>query len=195
MRVFLFGIRAGMLRGHLQENEKIMDYKTFKGTLLKSIIIVGVLGAIVLLMGVGTILYMLTSPESSVIGLSLFGGLFILLGGFFLYKSGPAIIRILTDTHPVLKGIKDGERDAILWLYQKQIETTAAGQSVGTSNNISLFLKNGDSVELLLGSSASPKEMMDYIQENFDIPYIGYSDENRVAVTELLGRSVKWQKM
>jgi sporulation protein YlmC with PRC-barrel domain len=121
--------------------------------------------------------------------------LFILLGGFFLYKSGPAIIRILMDTHPVLKGIKNGERDAILWLHQKQIETTAAGQSVGTSNNISLFLKNGDSVELLLGSSASPKEMMDYIQENFEIPYIGYSDENRVAVTELLGRSVKWQKM
>ncbi|MFT5583716.1 MAG: sporulation protein YlmC with PRC-barrel domain [Cognaticolwellia sp.] len=184
-----------MLCGHQLETQRIMDYKTFKGTLLKSIIIVGVLGAIVLLMGVGTILYMLTSPESSVIGLSLFGGLFILLGGFFLYKSGPAIIRILTDTHPVLKGIKDGERDAILWLYQKQIETTAAGQSVGTSNNISLFLKNGDSVELILGSSASPQEMMDYIQENFDIPYIGYSEETRVAVTELLGRSVKWQKM
>lgn len=174
-----------------------MDYKKFKSILIKSISALAILSIVILLMGIGVFAYMLTDSKSSVIGLSIFGGIFLIIGLLLLYKTIPAIISLKLDKHPVLKGIKENRRDAIVWLYQKQIDTTLGndGPKVGSSNNISLWLKNGDGIELILSQKTSPEEIIDFIRSNFDIPYIGYSDDNREAVTKLFGRNAKWQKM
>ncbi|NOQ72373.1 MAG: hypothetical protein GQ574_10255 [Crocinitomix sp.] len=148
-------------------------------------------------MGTAMVIYSFSdSFRGSVIGLNIFGGLFLLLGLFVCYKLLPTLIKTLTGSHPLLKAIKNNQSDYILWMFIKQIDTTLGngGATVGSSNNITIYSKDGDMFDLILSRKKSTEEYMDYLVNTFDIPYKGYSEETREQVNNRAGRT-KWNRM
>lgn len=169
-----------------------MNYKELKSTLSSSNIKVSIIGIIVLFLGGLSISYGLTNPKSSMIGLSIFGGLFIGLGLLVLYGALPVLIQIKSDTYPLLKAIKEGQKDYIIWVYNKQINTTAGhgGGTLGSSQNIIFYNKEGKSTEITLGGKTSPDSVIQYLATEFPNIQIGYADDTREAVSKILGKTV-----
>jgi hypothetical protein len=164
-----------------------MNYKTLRKILLSSNIQVLIITIIVFGMGTAMLLY--ASSDSfggSVIGLSLFGGLFFFLAIVLFYKFLPALYGALSGSDPLLKALRENEKDYLVWVYRKQIDTTLGngGSTIGTSNNVVVYNKEGNMIELVLAGNRDPEEVILFLADEFDIPYLGYTDDNRNAINE-----------
>ena len=70
------------------------------------------------------------------------------------------------------------------------------GPVVGCSKNVAIFSKDckGKGYELVLDNSDMALQLVDYLKEHFDIPYLGYADQTREAVNaEYAGKG--WPKL
>lgn len=174
-----------------------MDYKKFKGILIKSNIKVMIIAVIILFLGGAIISRIFLSDTGSVIGLAIFGGLFSLLGLLVLFKTLPSIIQTITNKHPLLSAINRHEKNYIFWLTRKQINTTAGhgGATLGTSQNIIIYDNEGKGLEIALGRKTDPDSVIEYLTSEFNIPYIGYSDKTRETVNQHFSRTEGWKKL
>jgi hypothetical protein len=122
----------------------------------------------------------------------IFGGIFIFFGLIVLVKTLPSLIKIWTDTDPLLKAIKENRKDYVVWVYNKQINTTAGvnGPTLGSTHNIIFYNIDGESTEIVIGRKLSPESVIDYLAKEFPQSYIGYSDETRETVSNLLGKKI-----
>jgi hypothetical protein len=174
-----------------------MDYKKFKGILIKSNIKIMIIAVIILFLGGAIISRIFLSDQGSVIGLAIFGGIFSLLGLIVLIKILPATIQVITNKHPLLSAINLHQKNYIVWITRKQINTTAGhgGPTLGTSQNFIIYDNEGKGLELTLGRKTDPNSIVEYLTSEFNIPYIGYSDETRDAVNQHFGRTEGWKKL
>lgn len=172
-----------------------MNYEKLQSILFKSTIKLMAIGIPMLLFGIYIIAFPFLdeSFQGSTMALVIIGGLITLGGIVVLIKSIPIAIGAKTGNHPFLKAIKNGQRDYIYWVYGQQINTTLGngGETIGKSNNINYFSKDckGKGIPIVLSKKDSPDEFIEFLQNHFDIPYIGYADETREAVNKYFGTS------
>lgn len=162
----------------VNEVAKIMKGSATKVIIL-SLVIIGLGGAIL----VGAFL----EEDGFNIGLGVFGGLITALGLI-------AIIRtiVAATKNPLVNAIKSGDREFLVWVYNKQINTTAGhdGPTLGTSQNVVLYYKDGKNLELTLGKKSDPVAFVQFLKQEFPNAHVGYSDDTRDAVSKILGKQL-----
>jgi hypothetical protein len=175
-----------------------MNYEKVKSILFKSNVKISIIGIIMLFLGGLSASYPLFNADSNIIITSIFGGIFMLLVIAVLWKSTPTLIQAKTEAHPLLRAIKEEQKDYIVWLYKKQIETTLGegAATVGTSNNVVLYTKdcNGKATELTLSKKDSADDFIEYLTNEFNIPYLGYADDTREAINNNFSNK-GWKKV
>lgn len=163
-----------------------MNYNTFK-TLLKKTkqkfilvaLLIALVGAPFIVMGVKDGIHW---------GFLITGGVLTLLTLFLLMISIRDLSRINADELPILKAIRQGQKDYLVWMYVKEINTKVEGVQAGTSNNLVLINRQGKMEELVLNRKTSPYDIMDYLGTEFPDAHVGYSDDTRAEVSQLLGK-------
>ena len=147
-----------------------MDFKKIKKILIGSGIKVFLITLILFGFGLGMIITAFSDGfKGSVVALVIIGGLFGSLGLLVSFKVVPAIVSGITESHPLLKAIKNNQSDYVAWIFRKQINTTLrhGGSTVGKSNNICVYYKNGGNTELVLNRSTSPDDVLLYLSGCF----------------------------
>lgn len=178
-----------------------MNFEKLKSILFSSLLKMNLIMLIMLGFSIGILtrpLYLTNNSVLSVsitflIGLPLFG-----MSVWFLIKQLPLMIQAKRETHPLLKAIKEGQKDYLVWVFIKQINTTVGhdGPVVGGSKNVSIFPKDsgGKGYDLVLNNSDDAANLVRYLTEEFEVPYLGFSDQTREAVyAEYSGRG--WKKI
>ncbi len=177
-----------------------MNYEKLKSILFKSNVKVLIIGIVILVMGVLAALFPFISESfhGSTTALVIIGGIFALLGLLALKNVFPAAIKAKSGKHPLLKAIKEGQKDYLVWVYKKQIDTTlgSGGATIASSYNIAYFTKDckGKGGELVLSRKDSSDDLIDYLCTQFDIPYLGYADDTREAVN-IYFETKGWKKL
>ena len=169
-----------------------MNYEKLKSILFKSNIKVLIIAIILLGIGVTIALYPLFNEKSNIIVITIFGGIFLLLGLLLTYKTASWLSQVKSDKFPLLKAIKENQKDYVVWIYRKQINTTAGndGPTLGSSQNLLVYPKEGKMIEIVLSKKDSTDDIMEYLANEFNIPYIGFTDDNKEAVEKLLGKKI-----
>lgn len=169
-----------------------MSEKEFQLILTKSNNLAVFLSGIIALFGGVLIFHGINSigeKELISISISLLFGLIILVMGIIALK------RLLNDqikakkgTHPLLKALKERDKDFLVWVYIEQINTTLEkdGPVLGTAQNINYFTRDckGKGKVIMTGKKHSAQEVIDFLTTKFDIPYLDYSDETRQAMNK-----------
>ncbi len=174
-----------------------MNYKTLKKILSKANNLAVAISVILVLMGLAIVINSFLDIENkktvSVVLGSVFGILFFTLGLIAFKRLLSDQLKAKKDTHPILKAIKAGDRDLLLWIYVEQINTTIShdGPKVGTAQNINYFTKDckGKGKTIMTGKKHSADEIINYLSTQFDIPYIGYTDKAREEMNKYFGTS------
>ncbi len=176
------------------------EYQKLKKIIIKSNIKVTLIGVVIIVLGIVMIATPLMSEKgsASIMVSGPFGGVFALLGFLALRNSLPNIIKAKSDQHPLLKAITDKRKDFLVWVYKKEIQVTDAngGETYGTSNTLIYFDKDckGKGVELAVSKKDSIEDIYNYLLENFDITYLGYSKDKANKINELFGNT-GWRKV
>ena len=174
-----------------------MNYETLKKILSKSNNLAVFISAILVLLGlviiVNSFLGIGSKKTISIVLGSSFGILLFTLGLIAFKRLLSDQLKAKKDTHPILKAIKAGDRDYLVWVYVEQINTTIGheGPRVGTSRNINYFTKdcNGKGKTIMTGKEYSADEIINYLSKEFDIPYLDYSDKTREEMNKYFGTS------
>lgn len=165
-----------------------MDYSGFQTVLTKSKRKMAIVGVFILIVGLPFIIAVFASENKVLYWV--FGLLFSLLGLFMIITSVRDLSKMKNGDLPILKAINQKEQDYLVWIYLKQINTKVEGIQAGTAQNLVLVTKNGKTQELVLGKKTPVSELVDYLSEQFPNAYVGYSDDNRSAVSQLLKKKV-----
>lgn len=172
-----------------------MNYKELQKLLSKSNTLAVVLAAIVASLGLLILIFpFLWYKGVTSLVLSLIFGLLLLIMGLVASR------RLLSDQikarrgmHPILKAIKEKDRDLLVWVYIQQINTTLGhdGLQVGATQNINYFTKDckGKGKTIIVGKRYDANEIIEYLKTEFDIPYLDYSDQTRATMNEYYGTS------
>lgn len=168
-----------------------MDYDKLRKILLKSYTSIFVITAILLLMGVALIAYAFIDEKGSMVGKLIFGLIFFGLGAVVVVRKTGDYQKIVKGEFPILKAIKLGDKEFLLWAYHQQIDTTAGhgGQKVGSTYNVVFYDRDGKNETLVLRKTP-PEEVLSYLSEVFPAARIGYTEEIKAEVSQLLGKKL-----
>ncbi|MCH2236001.1 MAG: hypothetical protein MK078_17305 [Crocinitomicaceae bacterium] len=170
-----------------------MTYEKLQKILVNSNIKVAVIGVVILFIGGSIFLTPFLNGKGNVIVAFIIGGIITALGVLALKNTLPNILQARSEKHPLLAAIKENKRDFLVWVYVKEIQVTTQGgdKTLGKSRNLIYFDKDceGKGVELVVSKSENAHDLYDYLCENFDIPYRGYSSENRDAINTHFGNT------
>lgn len=111
-----------------------------------------------------------------------FGVLFVGIGLLIAVKSTMELNKIKNDMHPILNAITMGDKNFIVWMYQKQITSKVEGVNVGKSNNIVFITKTNKMIEIALNNKTSPDALISYISEQFPNALVGYTNEHQATM-------------
>lgn len=160
-----------------------MNYNEFKSVLKKSSVKILVIGIVILFIGipiVGANFFDESKTTYWIIGL-----LFIGLGLLMTIKPIRDVSSINSDTHPILKAIKSGDKSYIVWIYVKEIISKVEGVNVGKSNNVVIVTKLNKMIELVLNKKTSTDELIAYVKSQFPDTLVGFTNENSEKVKSL----------
>lgn len=96
------------------------------------------------------------------------------------------ISSINTDTHPLLSAILKGNKEFVIWIYQKEIISKVEGANVGKSNNVVIWTKTNKQIEIVLSNKTSPLELIKYLSSMFPNASVGYSKETENEIKQKL---------
>lgn len=170
-----------------------MDYRKLRSILLKSYI--GIFMIVFIILGAGVSIFVLLASTNhgmlSNILKIIFGGAFTGLGGFVLYKKLPDFMAIFSGNLPVLKALKEGDKDYVVWIYRQQIDTTMGngGATVGSTNNVMFYDRNGHSESLVLRKTPA-EDVIAFLKEEFPEARVGYDKKTRKEVSAILNKKL-----
>lgn len=166
-----------------------MNYDIFKSILAKSSQKILLVGLLLFFIGVPILISNLFGDSNTaawVISI-----IFIILGLLVIIRSINDLIKIKSDTLPLLNAINQKQLDYIIWIYQKEITSKVEGVKVGKSNNIIVCSNNNKHYEIVLGKKISPTEIIQYLSALFPKAYVGYSDEIKKEVELIFKKNIK----
>lgn len=165
-----------------------MDYSGFQSVLTRSKRKIAIVGVILALCGAPFIIAVIVSESRAMYwGFGLF---FVLLGVLITIISVRDLSKMKSGKLPLLNAMNGNERDYLVWIYLKQINSKVEGVKVGTAHNVVLYTKHNKMQELVLGKKTSPEEVINFLHSQFPEAYVGYTDENRAAVSKILNKKV-----
>jgi len=165
------------------KNELIKSYnKQFKIGLVLFLLCSVVNALIVVFVGL--------SDRSAIVGLCIFG-LFILIGLFMMISSIITKGKIKSDQHEILIAINN-KTDAIAWIYQHVMTTQHELSNKKHKNHIVVAYKlDGKAHRFMLKEEAQVLVMITFLSEQFPRAIIGFSEENRLAASKVIGKEIK----
>lgn len=164
-----------------------MDLKELNKNIMGCSIKIIIIGILVLSLGGFMMGYAFTEKQDVNIALAIFGGFFVALALFILFITMRVAVK-----NPLVKAIKSGDKDFLVWIYNKQISTTAGhgGATLGTSQNVVMYYKDGTPLELNLNRKTNPNDFITYLSKEFPNAHVGFDDATRAKVSELLRKKV-----
>lgn len=168
-----------------------MNYEAFNILLSKSKIRMALIGGLIALAGAAMLSSLLVMHEPKIV-YWIVTGIFLVLGFPILLLSLRDLSRIKSGTWPLLKAIKEGDKDYLVWIYNNEIVSQVSGVDVGKSSNIVLYNRSGKMLQVVLGkkASASANDVIGYLASAFPNAHVGYSDQTREAAGRLLNKKM-----
>ncbi|MBI3136439.1 MAG: hypothetical protein HYZ14_17320 [Bacteroidetes bacterium] len=161
-----------------------MNYTEFKSILSKSKRKMIVVGVFVTLVGIPFLLA--NFLDQSKIVYWIFAAIFLALGLFMIVKPMSDLGKINSDQLPLLKAIKNQQRDYVIWVYQKVITSEVDGIKAGKTNNVVIYTNSNKMEEILLGKKGNVDGVIAYLSAEFPGALVGYSTETREAAGKIL---------
>ncbi|MCC6182721.1 MAG: hypothetical protein IT237_12900 [Bacteroidia bacterium] len=161
-----------------------MNYNEFKTILKKSSTRILIIGIFILLIGLPIICA--NFFDSNKASYWILGGIFTAIGLLMTIKPLKDISSINTDTHPLLSAILKGNKEFVIWIYQKEIISKVEGANVGKSNNVVIWTKTNKQIEIVLSNKTSPLELIKYLSSMFPNASVGYSKETENEIKQKL---------
>jgi hypothetical protein len=165
------------------KNELIKSYnKQFKIGLTLFLMCGAVSALIIVFVGL--------ADRSAIVGLCLFG-LFVLIGLFMMISSIITKRKIKSDQHEILVAINN-KTDSIAWIYQHVMTTQHELSNKKHKNHIVFAYKmDGKAHRFMLKEEIQVHAMIQYLSEQFPRALVGFSEENRMAASKVVGKEIK----
>lgn len=162
-----------------------MNLESFKEVIIKSGNRMFLVGLLPFLIGAG-----LLAGAAAAGGTALWvtGGIFTAIGFLMFFIGVKSKSQVKNNTHPIIKAIIEKETDFVVWFYDKRIKSQVEGIQVGQSSNLVVIYKNGKGTEIILGKGKNIDPLMTYLSNEFPSAEVGYSDESRAKMSQLLGK-------
>ncbi len=171
-----------------------MDKEDFKYELLKSNRKIFRIGLTLLLICGTTcaliIGFMGLTERSAIVGVCLFG-LFVLIGLFMMISGLRAKGKIKSGEHELLIAINN-QTNYVVWVYQHTM-TTKAEFATKKHKNFSLILytESGKRLGFMVKEESRLIEMINFLSSKFPNALVGYTEENRIAASDIIGQEIK----
>ena len=130
------------------------------------------------------------SERTTIVGLCIFGP-FVPLTLFMLINSLRTKAKIISNEHEILLAIKNKE-NFIVWVYQHTMTTTQEHTNHKHKDySLIMHKPNGKSLRFMIKEESQVHEMIDFISSKFPMAVVGFSEENRMEVSKIIGKEIK----
>lgn len=137
-----------------------------------------------------TLIFVSEYDRSIIIFLCLFG-LFAPLGFFMFLTSIRNKKKVRNGEHEILEAINTGN-DFVVWFFQHTLITkNELITKKNKSHSLQIYTKGGKPIRFMIKSEERLHEMIAFLSGHFPNALIGYTEENRLEASEIIGQKIK----